>query len=197
MSLNTSDGLVLTTEHATFTEAEGLLRGPGPVKFQRGNMSGSGVGFTYDRQQDSVRLLDQAVIRFAATPQKAAMDVSSATAGYSRLQRYARFDRNVRMTRDHQVITADASTIFMQAQIDEPDRIELRGQSHITGGGSMGTLQTMQARDIILITDRMDARWKRRCSQAMPACNSAVGMVPPRSSCSRSMSIYRSRPTDR
>ena len=150
VSLNTSDGLVLTTEHATFTEAEGLLRGPGPVKFQRGNMSGSGVGFTYDRQQDSVWLLDQAVIRFAATPQKAAMDVSSATAGYSRLQRYARFDGNVRMTRDHQVITADASTIFMQAQIDEPDRIELRGQSHITGGGSMGTLQTMQARDINL-----------------------------------------------
>jgi lipopolysaccharide transport protein LptA len=150
VALRTSDGLVATTDQATFTEMEGLLKGRGPVQFSRENIKGSGVGFTYDRQQDAIWLLDKAEIKFAATPQKPAMDVSSATAGYSRLQRFARFERTVRMTRDSQVIEADNATIFMQAQVDEPDRIELRGGSKITGGGSMGALQAMQARDINL-----------------------------------------------
>jgi lipopolysaccharide transport protein LptA len=150
VALRTSDGLVATTDHATFTEMEGILRGRGPVNFQRDNMSGSGVGFTYDRQQDALWLLDKAVIRFAAAGKKPAMEVTAGTGGYSRQQRYARFERAVRMTRESQVIEADMSTIFLHAQVDEPDRIELRGGSRITGGGSLGSLQSMQARDINL-----------------------------------------------
>jgi lipopolysaccharide transport protein LptA len=150
VSLLTSDGLLVTTEQATFTEDEGLLRGAGPVQFKRENMSGSGIGFTYDRQQDSIWLLNQAVIRFAASKTKPGMDVASEAAGYSRLQRYARFERAVRMTRENQVIEAEDATMFMHALVDEPDRIELRGNARITGGGSMGTLESMQARDINL-----------------------------------------------
>jgi lipopolysaccharide transport protein LptA len=150
VALRTSDGLVATTDHATFTEMEGILRGRGPVNFQRDNMSGSGVGFTYDRQHDALWLLDKAVIRFAAAGNKPAMEVTAGTAGYSRQQRYARFERAVRMTRDSQVIEANAATIFLHAQVDEPDRIELRGGSRIIGGGSLGSLQSMQARDINL-----------------------------------------------
>lgn len=148
VTLATSDKLTAKTEQATFTEAEGLLRGQGPVQFARENMSGSGVGFTYHRQQDALWLLDRAVIRFAAAANKPGMEVTAGTAGYSRLQRYLRFERGVRMTREGQVIEADASTVFLQAQIDEPDRIELRGQSRITGG--TGSLQSMTARDINL-----------------------------------------------
>ena len=150
VALQTSDGLHATTEHAFFTEAEGILKGPGPVQFQRENMSGSGVGFTYDRQQDALWLLDKAVIKFAATEAKPGMEVTSGTAGYSRAQRYLRFERAVRMVREGQQIDTDTSTVFLQATIDEPDRIELRGNSRITGSGSTGSLQTMQARDINL-----------------------------------------------
>src|SRR5262245_34230679 len=39
--LRTSDGLVAKTEQASFTEMEGMLKGNGPVQFQRENMSGS------------------------------------------------------------------------------------------------------------------------------------------------------------
>jgi lipopolysaccharide export system protein LptA len=150
VALRTSDGLVATTEQATFTEMEGMLKGNGPVQFQRENMSGSGVGFTYDRQQDALWLLDKAVIRFAPTPTEAGMEVTAGTGGYSRTQRFARFERGVRMVRQNQVIEANTSTVFLQAQVDEPDRIELRGGSRVTGGGSMGTLQSMQAHDINL-----------------------------------------------
>ena len=147
VALRTSDGLVATTDQATFTEMEGVLKGRGPVQFSREHLSGSGVGFTYDRGQDAIWLLDKAVIKFAATAQKPAMEVTSATAGYSRKQRFARFDRNVHMTREKQVMDADTATIFMQAQVDEPDRIELRGRSNISG---MATLQAMHAQDINL-----------------------------------------------
>jgi lipopolysaccharide transport protein LptA len=150
VALRTSDGLVATTDQATFTELEGMLRGKGPIQFQRANMSGSGVGFTYDRQQDSLWLLDRAVIKFAATASKPAMEVTAGTGGYSRLQRYARFERGVRMTRDAQVIEANNATVFLQAHVDEPDRVELRGGSSINGGGSLGSLQSMAARDINL-----------------------------------------------
>jgi lipopolysaccharide transport protein LptA len=150
VSLQTADGLVVTTDTATFTEADGILKGPGAVKFRRENMSGEGVGFTYDRQQDALWLLDRAVIRFAATKTDAQTEVVSGTAGYSRLQRYARFERGMKMTRGAQVIEADQATMFMQPQVDEPDRIELRAGAHITGGGTMGAVQFMEARDINL-----------------------------------------------
>lgn len=175
VSLLTSDGLLVTTEQATFTEAEGLLRGDGPVQFRRENMSGSGVGFTYDRQQDTIWLSNQAVIRFAATKTKPGMDVASETAGYSRLQRYARFERAVRMTRENQVIDSDDATMFMHAQIDEPDRIELRGNVRITGGGSMGALESMAARDINLDY----AEDGRTLEQALLAGGSSVQLTQP------------------
>ena len=40
--LKTSDGLTAKTPETTFTEAEGILRGRGPVQFQRERVSGSG-----------------------------------------------------------------------------------------------------------------------------------------------------------
>jgi lipopolysaccharide transport protein LptA len=175
VSLLTSDGLLVTTEHATFTEAEGFLRGEGPVQFKRENMSGSGVGFTYDRQQDSLWLLNQAAITFAAVPAKPGMAVTSESAGYSRMQRYARFERAVRMTRENQVIEADDATMFMHAVVDEPDRIELRGNARITGGGSMGAVQSMQARDINLDY----AEDGRTLEQALLAGGSSVQLAQP------------------
>jgi len=184
VSLLTSDGLLVTTDQATFTEEGGLLRGDGPVQFKRENMSGSGVGFTYDRQQDSLWLLNEAVIRFAATETKPAMDVSSHSAGYSRLQRYARFEQAVRMTREGQVIESDNATMFMHAQVDEPDRVELRGNGRITGGGSMGSLQAMQARDINLdyATDG------RTLEQALLAGTSSVQLAQPDGSAGQQLS---------
>ncbi len=65
VTLKTSDGLTVTTPQATFTEAEGIVRGAGPVQFERERTTGSGVGFTYDRTLDRLALLNQAVINVA------------------------------------------------------------------------------------------------------------------------------------
>ncbi|MEO7134483.1 MAG: LPS export ABC transporter periplasmic protein LptC, partial [Vicinamibacterales bacterium] len=66
VKLETSDGLTATGQQATYAEAEKIVRVPGPVKFTRERMSGSGVGFTYDEQRDTMWILDQADVKFAA-----------------------------------------------------------------------------------------------------------------------------------
>jgi lipopolysaccharide export system protein LptA len=154
--LETSDGLKATTPEATFTEAEGILKGVGPVQFQKGRVTGSGVGFTYDRSLDRMWLLDKAVIQVAPTAEGGGMHVTSGAAGYSRAERYMRFERGMRMDRQGQLIEAEHSTVFLQRNRDEPENVELRGNSKITGvvgpgaATATGSLQAMQAQDINL-----------------------------------------------
>jgi lipopolysaccharide export system protein LptA len=151
VALSTSDGLTATTPAATFTEAEGVLRGDGPIRFQRGRVSGSGVGFTYDRAVDRMWLADRAVIQVAPEANgTGGMQVAAGEASYSRGERYMRFERSVRLLRDGQVIEADTSTIFLLSDRDEPETVELRGGSKVTGAGAVSALQAMEARDINL-----------------------------------------------
>jgi lipopolysaccharide transport protein LptA len=120
------------------------------VQFNRGRMSGSGVGFTYDKQTDRLWLLDKAVIKFAPEGESPGMEVTSGSAGHSRAERYLRFERGMRMTRAGQIVEATDATVFLFADRDESDRIELRGNASITGAEGTGTLQKMLGRDINL-----------------------------------------------
>lgn len=149
-TLSTSDGLTATTPRATFSEAEGILRGDGPVSFQRGRVTGSGVGFSYDRQLDRLWLLDRAVITVAPEHGVGGMQVNAGAAGHSRIERYMRFERGVTLVRDEQTITADEATVFLLQDRDEPDQVELRGNARIAGAGNASAVQHMQARDINL-----------------------------------------------
>jgi lipopolysaccharide export system protein LptA len=148
--LEASDGLVATAGSASYVDAEGIVRAPGPVQFSRGGMAGTGVGFTFDEARDTVWLLDQAVVRFKGDGTHGPMDVTSGAAGFARGERYMRFERGVRMNRDGQLIEADDATAYLFADRDEPDQIELRGNARITGGQGMGALRLMRARDINL-----------------------------------------------
>ncbi len=148
--LEASDGLVATSGSASYSDAEGIVRAPGPVQFSRGRMAGAGIGFTFDEQRNTVWLLDQAVVRFAPEGAAGPMDVAAGAAGFARGERYMRFERGVRMTRSGQIIEADEATAHLFADRDEPDQIELRGNSRITGGEGLGALRLMRARDINL-----------------------------------------------
>ncbi len=150
VALKTSDGLTMTTPHASFVEAEGVLKGEGPVQFQRGRVVGSGVGFTYDRALDRLWLLNKAVIKVAPGNNSGGMQVTSGSAGHSRAERYVRLERGMRLERDGQVMEADTGTIFLLKDRDEPETVELRGNSKITGATGVGSLQSMQAGDINL-----------------------------------------------
>lgn len=148
--LATSDGLTARAQEAHYVEAEGMVKAPGPVQFQRGRMSGSGVGFTYDQQRDTLWLLDQAVITFAAEGNLQPMDVRAGAAGFARADRYMRFERQVHLTREGQIVESDEATVHLFPDRDDADVIELRGHSTITGGTGLGSLRGMQGRDITL-----------------------------------------------
>jgi lipopolysaccharide export system protein LptA len=147
--LETSDGLVATADSATYVDTEKIVRAPGPVKYSRGRMSGTGVGFTFDEQRDVLTILDQAVVNFAPEGDLAASSVTAGTFLYARRDRYLRFERTMHMERDGQVIDAGESHVNLFPDRDEPDRVELRGNASVSGSG-MGALRSMTARDINL-----------------------------------------------
>jgi lipopolysaccharide export system protein LptA len=150
VNIRTSDGLVAKTEQASFAEADGILRGDGPITFDRARTKGSGVGFRYDRSIDRLELLNQAAVDVAPAADGGGMAARAGSAAYSRAERFIRLERGMRMDRDGQVIEATAATIFLLPDRDEPKIVELRGSATIRGAAGASALQHMQARDMNL-----------------------------------------------
>jgi lipopolysaccharide export system protein LptA len=150
VALETSDGLTAYGASATYTDAEKIVRVPGPVRFTQGRMSGSGVGFTYDEQRDSVTLLDQAAMHFAPEGDQEPADVTAGALTYARTDRFLHFERTVHMTRGTQVVDAADATVHLLKDRDEPDLVELRGNASVKGGSDLGALSSLAARDITL-----------------------------------------------
>ncbi len=149
VKLETSDGLTAFSEQASYTDAEKIVRAPGPVRFKRGRMSGTGVGFTFDEQRDTLWLLDQAVVTVAPDGTSGKMDITAGAFGFARTDRYMRFERTMHMDREGQIIDANQGIVTLFPDRDEPDLIELRGDARVSGAG-LGALQSMAARDINL-----------------------------------------------
>ncbi len=148
--LTSADGLVANTPTASYSKGEGILRAPGPVTFERGKTHGKGVGFTYDKQRDTMWVLDQAVAHVAGNDTTGDMDVTAGAFGEARRDRYMRLERQARVTRPGQTFAADDMMVYLLPDRDEPDAMELRGSARITGGTGFGSLRAMEARDINL-----------------------------------------------
>jgi lipopolysaccharide export system protein LptA len=150
--LLTDDGLDLQAAEATYDRAEGMLRIPGAVTFTRGRMSGTGVGATYDEQRDVVWLLDQARIVVAPDAKgEGGLESTSAAAGLARGDQYAVLTGGAHIVGPGRDLRADEITIRMTADNERVQALELRVNSHITGGTQAG--DAMSARDIDLHYD--------------------------------------------
>jgi lipopolysaccharide export system protein LptA len=68
--------------------------------------------------------------------------------GHARRDRYMRLEKTLHIDREGQQIDATESTIRLFPDRDEPDYLELRGGSKITGGPKDKALRTMSATDI-------------------------------------------------
>ena len=150
VKMETDDGLIANSQEATYTDTDKIVRAAGPVTFSRGRMTGSGTGFLFDEQRDTLTILEAADVHFAAEGQEGPMDVKAGGFTYARKDRYMRFERTMHMDRGGQLIDADDGTVRLYPDRDETDLIELKGNSKVTGGGQMGALQSMSARDINL-----------------------------------------------
>ena len=150
VQMKTDDGLIANSQEATYTDVDKMVRASGPVTFSRGRMSGSGTGFLFDEQRDMLTIVQDADVHFAPEGEAGPMDVTAGGFIYARKDRYMRFDRTMHMDRGGQLIDADAGLFRLYPDRDETDSIELRGNARVTGGGRMGALQSMSARDINL-----------------------------------------------
>ena len=148
--MKTDDGLVANSQEATYTDVDKMVRAAGPVTFSRGRMTGSGTGFLYDEQRDMLTVVQNADVHFAPEGDQGPMDVTAGGFIYARKDRYMRFERTMHMDRAGQLIDADAGVVRLYPDRDDTDLIELRGNARVTGGGQMGALQSMSARDINL-----------------------------------------------
>ncbi len=148
VKLETSDGLIARGQQATYVDAEKIVRVPGAVTFTRGRMSGTGIGFTYDEQRDTMWILDKADVKLKAEGNAAPMAFTAGAFGHARRDRYMRLEKTLHIDREGQQIDATESTIRLFSDRDEPDYLELRGGSKISGGPKDKALRSMSATDI-------------------------------------------------
>jgi LPS export ABC transporter protein LptC len=152
VTMTASDGLVVRSEHATYTEADAMVRVPGPVEFARKRLTGSGVGMTYDKNLDVLVILDQAHVLIASdTSGSGTTDITSPTATVARRDKYLRFERGIKALRGGQVIEADNGLAHLKDDEEHIESIELRGNSRITESkAGVGSLQALGGRDMDL-----------------------------------------------
>ena len=140
-----TDGLVVLTEHASYSETDAVVRAPGPVDVTRGRLHATGVGMTWDKTADVLTILEQAVVHI--TPDQATdgpSDIASGTAVIARRDKYLRFERAVRMLRGGQNITAETALMHLSADDKRVETVELHDQARIHSAKvSPGGLQAM------------------------------------------------------
>jgi LPS export ABC transporter protein LptC len=150
VKLVATDGLTATAAHVTYTEDDGLVRTAGRVEFSRGHLSGSGTGMVYDTHQDVLLVQDQALVH--VSPDKSGhggTDIASRTADLKRRDKQAHFEGAVEIRRGGQVIESDAVTAYLSENEQRVDRLELRGNSRMTGSNAgPGGLQALTGTDI-------------------------------------------------
>lgn len=148
VKLAASDGFVVTAESASFNRSDGFIRAPGPIAFEKGRMSGSGVGMSYDQEKDVLTLLEQAHVKTTNESGSTQMEFTAGAAVVDRLQDFLTLDGNVHALRGEQAFDADHVSARLTANEEAITFIELRGNSRVAGGS--GSLDAMSARDIDL-----------------------------------------------
>ena len=145
--LTASDGFVATTDHATFSDADGTVRAAGPVSFEKGRMNGSGIGMSYDQSADVLTLADTVRVAVKDEAGKTTMEFTSASATLARAEDYLSLEGNVHALRGEQVLESDRARALLSEDDELVTFIELRGNARVVGGEAF---ESMSARDIDL-----------------------------------------------
>jgi lipopolysaccharide export system protein LptA len=145
VKLSVSDGFELTTDRATHSEDESMVRAPGAVQFRKGGMSGSGTNATYDQTRDILTIAEQAKVTMSDDTGRPTTEFTAGSSVLDRLQNLLTLDSKAHVLRNQQVIDAD----HVMARLSEDEQIiqfiELRNNARVTGGAS---IDAMSARDI-------------------------------------------------
>jgi LPS export ABC transporter protein LptC len=148
VTLKASDGFVLTTEHATFNDSDGIVRAEGALAFNRGGMSGTGIGMTYDKNLDILVILDQARVTFVDETGAQTMEFSGGGATLTRPEHVLFVERGAHVVRGDQTLEAVTAKARLTETDEQITHLELRGESRVAGGSK--AFDAMSANDIDL-----------------------------------------------
>jgi lipopolysaccharide export system protein LptA len=149
VTLTTSDGIVLKSDTATYSDDDQIARVPGKVFFTRGRMSGTATGATYDQNRHILWLLQDADIGVKPDQTGAgAVHITAQSAGMAQTDHYMRFPGNPRFDGEGHLIETDEAMAFLTSDNEKVQRMELRGNSRITSKPGQSGPQAMRARDI-------------------------------------------------
>ena len=148
-----SSDLDVSTESATYSQTEGIVRAPGPVTFTRGRMSGSGVDFTYDESNDLLSLVDQSKVRIAGDKSGSQpIDITSGSSVLGRRDQFVSFERAVHIVHGSQTIDAESALGDLTQSQEHLSALELQGSARIeTPAARPGELKLMSG-DVINLT---------------------------------------------
>ena len=151
--MTSSDGLSVSGNNATYSQSEGIVRASGPVAFQRGRLSGTGVDFSYDEARDLLGLSDQTHVTIAPENKGGeVIDITSGAAVLARTDKFVSFERSVRIVRGSQVITSQSALGDLAEDQEHLTSLELQGGSRIdTPDAAPGALKDMSG-DVIHLT---------------------------------------------
>jgi len=145
VKLSASDGFEMTTDRATHSEDDAIVRAAGTVDFKKGRMSGRGTNGTFDQNNDVLTIGENAAVTVLDDEGHATTDFTSGSAVLDRMQHVLTLDKQVHVVRAAQVTDTDHSTARLSENNEIITYLELRGQARVTGASAV---RSMSARDI-------------------------------------------------
>jgi len=149
VKLTSSDGITITTASAMYTDADQTARIPGPLAFGKARTSGTALGASYDQNKHILSLVDQVKVDVAPDEKgTGAIHVTSKAAAMDRVAHTMKFTGGARLDGEGHVTEADEATAFLTQDDEKVQRMEMRGNSRITGKPGQSGPQSMRAHDI-------------------------------------------------
>ena len=152
VEMQSSDGLSASTDAASYTEGDGVVRMPGPTTFRRDGMDAAGDGAAYDRDHDLLRLLDTAQVDLVSGTTRTR--ILSRTAVLAQTDGYMEFNSDVAIETDTEAMTAGRARVTLAGEGTTVAALDLMRDARIVGiDPRPGNLRAMTARAIGLAYD--------------------------------------------
>ena len=152
VDMESSDGLSASTEHASYSDRDGVVRMPGPTTFRRDGLDATGDGAEYDRENDVLHLLDNARVDLISNTTRTR--IRSRVATLAQTDRYMEFSDDVTIETDSQRMMAGRARATLKSDGTTVETLDLMRDARIVGTDPQpGNLREMTARTIGITYD--------------------------------------------
>ncbi len=156
VEMESSDGLSASTDNASYTERDGVVRMPGPTTFRRDGMDAAGDGAEYDRGEDVLRLLNDAHVDLISDTTRTR--ILSRAATLAQTDRYMEFSDDVTIDTNTERMTAGRGRAVLQHEGTTVEALDLMRDARIASiDPQAGNLRELTARTIGLAYAETDS----------------------------------------